>query len=235
MIAETFIPGIAVALTTIIVFGPSYVVESLTGATQQNMWSGNALNINWLLSAVVLGPIEGWGTVTYLYVEEVDSPLPSIMRILFWVLYVVLLIVVARIGNLNFPKLCVALASTVLLYGLVAVGAHSNHMTLVFPIAFFLVFKVRELRYQSVLLITIPLVNVLWAMGLTGSRLRIPPLGNLDASILMALFIVIVAALLGYSLLQFLFSRQHGEVAQFGNSGEPLGAESSEGPVANRT
>lgn len=235
MTAEILVPGIAVALITVLVFGFSYMTESLTGATQQNMWSGNALNVNWLLSALALGPVEGWGSVTYLYVEDVEGPLPVIMRWTFWIFYVALLMLVAKVRNLDFSRLIVALALAVLLYGLIAVGAHSNHMTLVFPIALFLIFGVPELRYQSTLLLAIPLVNIIWDMGLTGTRLRVPSVGPVDASIPIALFIVIVAALLGYSLLQFLFSRQSGEVAKFGNSGEPLGAESSEGPVAKRS
>jgi len=206
MSAGILVPGIAVVLTTVLVFGISSFTESLTGATQQNMWSGNALNVNWLLSALTLGPVEGWGSVTYLYVEDVAGPLPVIMRWTFWILYVTLLVLVARVRSLCFSRLMVALALGVLLYGLIAVGAHSNHMTLVFPIALFLLFRVPELRYQSTLLLAIPLANIIWAMGLTGTRLRVPSIGPVDASIPVAVLIVIMGTVLSYSLLRFLLA-----------------------------
>jgi len=230
MSVEILLPGIAVVLVTVLVFGFSYMTESLTGATQQSMWSGNALNINWLFSALTLGPIEGWGSVTYLYVEEVEGPLPVIMRWTFWIFYVALLVVVARVRSLSFSHLMAALALGVLLYGLIAVGAHSNHMTLVFPIALFLIFRVPELRYQSTLLLAIPLVNIIWDMGLTGTRLRVPPVGPVDASIPIAVVIFTVGIVLTYSLLRFLLARDSDAVSMATDFPRAVGARRPEDP-----
>lgn len=208
MTLKTLVPGFTVVFVTAFVFGTSYMLDSLVGATQQNIWSGNALNINWLLSAFVLGPDAGWGFVTYLYVDEVDSYLPVAMRWIFWILFAILVILVARLRFLNFSKLMVALAIAVLLYGFVAVGSHANHMTLVVPIAIYLITRVPDLRYQSTLLLAIPLINILWSMGLTGTRLRMPPLGALDASIAIAALLVSVGGLLAYSFLRFVYFRE---------------------------
>ncbi len=223
MTAEILVPGIAVASITVLVFGFSYVTQSLTGATQQSMWSGNALNVNWLLSALALGPVEGWGSVTYVYVDDVEGPLPMIMRWNFWILYAVLLVLVARVRNLDFSRIVVALGLAVLLYGLIAVGAHSNHMTLVFPIALFLIFGVPELRYQSTLLLAIPLVNIIWDMGLTGTRLRVPSVGPVDASIPIAVLIVTMGIALTYNLVKFLLARDFNAVSKAADFSSAVG------------
>jgi hypothetical protein len=208
MILEATMPGLIVVFVTIFVFGPSYMIDSLSGATQQNMWSGNALNLNWLLSALVIGSEGDWGSVTYLYVDDVENPLPTIMKLIFWFSYVALLLLISRVRNLDFERLMVALSIAILFYGLVAVGAHSNHMTLIIPVSIYLIQRVAALRYQAILLLAIPLVNLVWDMGLTGNRLPIPSLGPIDASIPIAVFIVVIGGWLAFHLLQFLLTGQ---------------------------
>lgn len=206
MAAATLLPALAVIGVTVAVFGWPYMRGSLMGATQQDMLSGNALNLNWLLSAVALGPDEGWGTVHYMYVAEAPTWMPWMSKTLFILAYVGLIWLCAKVP-LSFDGLMVAALAAVVLYGMLAVGAHENHMMLVVPAALFVMASVPELRVEAILALSLPVVNTLWFTGPTGTRIEPVLLGSLDASIVGALIFVIASVYLVARSIRFLAGR----------------------------
>ena len=112
---------------------------------------------------------------------------------LFVVLYLGLLWLCLKV-RMSFDALMAAALAAVVIYGMLAVGAHENHMTLVLPAALAIIARVPSLRTRAMLAVALPVVNTLWFAGPTGSRLEPVMLGPLDPSILGAVLFLIVAA-----------------------------------------
>jgi len=198
LLVAAVLPALAVFLTTALVFGLTYIRASLQGATQQDMLSGNALNLNWIFSAIVIGQEGDWGSVSYLYVTEVPSWMPSISRSLFFLVYVILVVFLIRAKN-SFTFLAAITTAVVLAYGLLAVGAHENHMILVLPLALYLLSHIPVLQTVSVIAILLPITNIVWFAGLTGQRLDPLMYSAFDPSILGAVLFLVAG---GFAIVQ---------------------------------
>ena len=210
-IAASLLPGLAALAITVSVFGWSYLYESVGGATQQNMLSGNALNINWVWSALIVGTRETWGTVYYLYTSDVPTWVVTGARAFFFLTFALLVVLLSRL-RMTYEQLLVSAMAASVLYGTFAVGSHQNHMILIMPVAVAIAVRISALRYVAILALSLPVVNVMWFYGDFGDRFGSAKISGWDPSIPGAVLFVIASLYVILSSLSFLLEQQRTSV-----------------------
>jgi hypothetical protein len=190
LVAQIVLPFIIVYLITFQVFGFSYLLSSVSGATQQDMLSGNALNLGWVLTFFVTDSPDDMVASGYTYVDGAPDWMPILLRLLFVSTYLFLTFLFVR-SSKSFISLLIFSQAGVLAYVLFAAGVHQNHLTLAVPLAFILGSLVRPLTYQSGVVVAMAFFNLVVFYGFNGQPLApMPEVGGIDFTVWLAIVYV---------------------------------------------
>jgi hypothetical protein len=190
LLGQAAVPFVIVYLITFQVFGFEYLFSSVSGATQQDMLSGNALNLGWVLTFFVTDSPTDMIASGFTYVADAPEWMPIVLRLLFITTYLFLIVLFVRTSK-RFISFLVFSQAGVLVYVLFAAGVHQNHLTLAVPLALILGALVRPLIFESGIVVAMAFFNLVLFYGFSGEPLApMPEVAGINLTVYLAVVYV---------------------------------------------
>ena len=184
-IAAALVPGLSVSAVVVLAFGLRAVAHAFRLGLTQPFLSGNALNLGWLLTALERGSLDNGKPVTFVFLPDVPSWMPTLTRSLFALAMLVILAAFWR-GARTFEQLLAASIIGVVAYFSFNTGVHENHLFLACLLSVIGLWLLPGLRTLLLIVIAITQVNLIAFYGLTGTLDNSPTLSGIDATIPLA-------------------------------------------------
>lgn len=205
MAIRVLLPAAIVYALALRVFGASYMLEASGGATQQDLLSGNALNLAWILGSLVTHAPDQMLTHGYVYVSDAASWMAPLCRVIFFASFGLVIFLAVK-GRPRFEEFLVAGQLSVLAYSLFAVGVHQNHLTLAVPVSLGIIWLVPQLRISAIVVIVMAVLNLVVFYGLAGTPFRSPFTSPVDFSVILAGLYLVAGISVLWSGARFLWS-----------------------------
>jgi hypothetical protein len=198
------LPGAAIGLAVVMVFGPSWVWFAFSGATNDPYFSGQAFNLDWIMSAA----LEYWHMAgapaitsgTIVAITALAPPWYALSKILFWAAYLAVLAVFGFAAKTP-ARLYLALCACESVQFTFNTGVHENHAFLLLVFVFAAVRAGALAAFYLLAVAVLALSNVLLFYGLDLVHGRLASIGTvllsgLDVVICVALICLLLRACL---------------------------------------
>jgi hypothetical protein len=193
---QVCLPATLILLATLSFFGHSPVWQAFRAAMSPGYLSGNALNLNWILTHLleVFQPEQFGGLVQgeARYILTDSRQITLVPRLLFYLFYLASLVVFLRRAK-TFTNLVVCASTGYLAYFTFNTGVHENHLFLVAILAVLLFWLQRSHQHTMLLLVLLRNANLFLFYGVNGQGPGFPrALARiLDIALVLAIFNVI--------------------------------------------
>ena len=169
------------------------------------MFSGTALNLGWLLTALHFGSHDG-GEVTYAFVSDLPSWMPILCRCLYALAMLAILIALWR-GAGTFEQLLAASIASVVAYFAFNSGVHENHLFIACLLSVIGLWLLPSLRTALLIVIAISQAALIAFYGLTGQLGYSRAIGGIDYTIPLAALVVLACCFVLIWMLPFVAAR----------------------------
>jgi hypothetical protein len=185
------IPVAAVVAPTVLLFGIAPIWGALVNATSHSFLSGNALNINWILThwLHVYRPAQ-FGGLEQGQAAYIRTSLPSIVlapRLLFYATFAIAILAYSK-REKTFEQLVHWSLLGYLSYFMLNTGVHENHLFIAVLLSIVLFWTNAEHRWLMLLVTLASNLNLLVFYGVTGTGLRVSRviMGTVDCALILS-------------------------------------------------
>jgi hypothetical protein len=190
------LPAAVIALGTLAIFGKP-VVEALAGGLTNSFLSGQALNLNWMVTFGIRALDPKWfGGISNGLIVPIDTPDWHVLlwsKILFWLLFGPACLAFA-LSQKSFDDLIRFGLCGYLTYFMLNTGVHENHLFLAAILAGVLAWRQREHLSTFALWALAANINLFVFYGADGSGWAYRPLAGVDMTLLLAAAFVAIFA-----------------------------------------
>lgn len=191
--AAVAVPAAVVVLLTVAIFGIEPILASLRQGSNRNYLSGNAHNVNWILTYYLhvsdparYAPLAD-GLTRIIEVDRIDPNVRWVAFIMpaFLVFYATALYRGITL-RASFASAIECSLIGYLSYFMLSVGVHENHLFLGTVLAIVGAALAPARTTRAVLLVTMSTLNLIRFYGLTGTPLGFPPVVGIDVSVVLS-------------------------------------------------
>jgi hypothetical protein len=199
ILKKILVPSLAVLALTFIIFGLKPVITAFVLASDHHFLSGNALNLNWIVTHFlhVFKP-EQYGPLVNGQAELILSPPASVKlipKLIFFLVYA-LTVVKYFLGEKSFARLLWFSLLGFWAYLTFNTGVHENHWFVAIVLAPLLYWADRKHLYTTLTVLLIGNVNLFVFNGLDGAENEFSRVvSGVDMALVIAVFNVVVFAL----------------------------------------
>jgi hypothetical protein len=189
LFGKVVVPSAIVSAPVVVAFGPVPILRSFRDALTQGLLSGNALNLNWMVTYFlhVWDPNQFGGLRNGLadFIETHSLHIVLFPRLLFWITYLLVLSVFLRCPK-TFTNLVIFSVLGYLCYYIFNTSVHENHLFVVAILAVVLYWREESWRANAVILLLMANSNLLLFYGVDG-ELHFPRLfAGIDIAVALA-------------------------------------------------
>ena len=197
---RVILPAALIALGTWAIFGKP-VLDALSVGLANPFLSGQALNLNWLVTFGIRALDPNWfGGLSGGLIVPIDTPDWRALigsKILFWLLFVPVWLAFAR-SKKSFDDLILFGLCGYLTYFMLNTGVHENHLFMAVILAAVLAWRQREHRSTFAIWALAANINLFVFYGGDGSGLGFSRVAGVDITLLLALVFVALFAVYYY-------------------------------------
>jgi hypothetical protein len=201
---QAFVPFFAYWIMILWIFGPTNVNAARSQALSQTYYSGNALNLPWIIGSIL--DIKKYGLRPFPVFALTDIPpqLQLATQFLFYFSIVMALVIFLK-SNRDFRAALSASILVSLNYFFLSMSVHENHLFLAISLGFVaLAFGLISLETQIILLLMFNF-NLVFFYGVSGTGIARSQLFRIDISIILAVLYIFLYLIVSLEIVQRVF------------------------------
>jgi hypothetical protein len=194
ILLQVLLPGVAIVVLVVVVYGAGPLLLALQGAFEQPWLSGDAMNFNWIITHWLhvhrpdqYGPLVDGLARNIMNVPREITRWPTLLH---WFFYLSALTVYLW-RRKTFESLIFYALVGYLVYQTFAVGVHENHLFLAVVLACILAWLNRRYRATALLCILLLNANLVLFYGLQGEPVVKRVVGGVDVAFLFSILMVL--------------------------------------------
>ena len=201
---QAFVPFFAYWIMILWIFGPTNVNAARSQALSQTYYSGNALNLPWIIGSIL--DIKKYGLRPFPVFALTDIPpqLQLATQFLFYFSVAMALLVFLK-SRRDFKAALSASILVSLNYFFLSTSVHENHLFLAISLGFVaLAFGLISLETQIILLLMFNF-NLVFFYGVSGTGIARNQLFRIDVSIILAVLYILLYLIVSLEIAQRIF------------------------------